>query len=83
MDDPLRRPLRRRRAAFYPGSLNLVLDDPWPLPCSVRGRRCFIFRTDLAEQTGGDEHRTLEILAAVCLRDDLGLTDGDKVEVIV
>jgi CTP-dependent riboflavin kinase len=53
------------------------------VPCSVGGYRCFIFRTDLAEQTGGERHQTLEILSAVCLRDALGLIDGDEVQVVV
>ena len=73
---------------LYPGSLNVVLEEPWALPpqrvsvsaqevgrlihlvpCSVAGRRCFIFRTDMAERAGGDEHRVLEIVSDVRLRD--------------
>lgn len=88
--------------ALYPGSLNLVLDEPWPLPsarttlpvdevgrlvhlvpCTVRGRRCFIFRTDRAERSGEQEQRVLEILADVCLRDALAIVDGDALEVVV
>jgi CTP-dependent riboflavin kinase len=87
---------------LYPGSLNLVLNEPWALPpqrirvsaeevgrlvylvpCSVGARPCFIFRTDMAEQAGGDEHRVLEILSDVRLRDELGLDDGDTIEVSI
>ncbi len=87
---------------LYPGSLNIVLEEPWALPparltlsaeavgrliylvpCSVGSRRCFIFRTDMAERAGGDEHRVLEIVSDVRLRDELGVDDGDTVEVVV
>jgi CTP-dependent riboflavin kinase len=88
--------------SLYPGSLNLVLDEPWALPpqrielsaeevgrviylvpCSIGARRCFIFRTDRAERAGEDEHRVLEILSDVRLRDELGVDDGDRIEVVV
>ena len=37
-----------------------------------------------AAAVGGPLHPgTLEILSAVCLRAELGLTDGDEVEVVV
>jgi len=48
-----------------------------------RPRQCFIFRTVRAEQAGGDEHRVLEILSDVRLRDELGLDDGDTIEVVI
>jgi CTP-dependent riboflavin kinase len=88
--------------ALYPGSLNVVLEQPWALPlervtvgaeavgrlihlvpCSVGPRRCFIFRTDMAERAGGQEHRVVEIVADVRLRDELGVDDGDTVEVVL
>ncbi|MGH9157635.1 MAG: hypothetical protein ACRD1K_17770 [Acidimicrobiales bacterium] len=53
------------------------------MPCTVGSRRCFIFRTAQAEAASGDEHRILEILAEVRLRDVLGVADGDHVEVVV
>ena len=87
---------------LYPGSLNVVLDEPWALspqrimvtaeqvgrliylvPCSVGARRCFIFRTDMADRAGGDEHKVLEIVSDVRLRDELGVDDGDTIEVVV
>lgn len=89
-------------AALFPGSLNVVLEEPWTLPpeklrldadlvgrivylvpCRVGARRCFIFRTERAEQAGGEEHRVLEILSAVRLRTELGVSDGDLVEVVI
>jgi CTP-dependent riboflavin kinase len=53
------------------------------VPCTVRGRRCFIFRTDSAEHSGDDERRVVEILSDVRLRDELNVSDGDLVEVLV
>ena len=89
-------------APLHPGSLNVVLEQPWLLPsdrislsadvvgrlvylvpCTVGSRRCFILRTARAEAAGGDEHRILEILAEVRLRDVPGVADGDRVEVVV
>jgi len=88
---------------LHPGSLNLVLEEPWAfrprvgitvsaeavgcviylVPRSVGPRQCFIFRTVRAEQAGGDKHRVLEILSDVRLRDELGLDDGDTIEVVI
>jgi len=87
---------------LYPGSLNIVLDEPWAFPearvtlsaeavgrlihlapCLVGSRRCFVLRTDMAERAGGDEHRVLEIVSDVRLRDELGVHDGDTIEVIL
>jgi CTP-dependent riboflavin kinase len=53
------------------------------VPCRVHGHQCFIFRTQLAEETGGDAHRILELLSSIRLRDELGLADGDIVEVVI
>ena len=53
------------------------------VPCSVGARRCFIFRTDMAERAGGDEHKVLEIVSDVRLRDEFGVDDGDTIEVVV
>lgn len=88
--------------ALFPGSLNLIMEEPWSMseavitipadrvgrrvhlvPCSVKGHRCFIFRTDMAQRAGGDEHQILELLADVRLRDALGVRDGDVVEVVI
>lgn len=87
---------------LYPGSLNVRLPGPWPLPnktillpaervgrlvhlvpCSVSGRKCFVFRTDNAERAGPEEQRVVEILAKVRLRDALSVTDGDVIEIVV
>ena len=87
---------------LYPGSLNVRLPEPWPLPgntivlraadvgrlvhlfpCSVAGRRCFIFRTNNADRAGRDEQRVVEIVAEVKLRDEFSLIDGDVVEIVV
>ena len=87
---------------LYPGSLNVRLAKPWPLPpntirlpaehvgrlvhlvpCTVSTRRCFVFRTDNAERAGPHEQCVLEILSEVRLRDELGLTDGDEVEIVI
>lgn len=53
------------------------------VPCRVGGRRGFVFRTEKAELAGGEEHRVLELLAEVRLRDALGVSDGDVVEVVI
>ena len=37
----------------------------------------------MAERAGGDEHRVLEIVSDVRLRDELRVDDGDTVEVVV
>lgn len=88
--------------ALYPGSLNVRLPEPWPLPantiqlpadlvgrdvhlvpCTVLGRRCYIFRTTNADKAGPDEQRIIEILAEVRLRDEHDLVDGDAIEIQV
>lgn len=51
------------------------------VPCTVLGRRGFVFRTDNAERAGSTEQRTLEILAEVNLRDEHDLNDGDQIDV--
>ncbi len=85
----------------YPGSLNVVLDDPWTLPqgcvrldpaelgigvnfvpCRIFDQPAFLFRTD-AHEAWVEQHRVVEVLAAVRLRDAYQLADGDRVEIEV
>ena len=37
----------------------------------------------MAERAGGDEHRVLEIVSDVRLRDELGVDDGDTIAVVI
>jgi CTP-dependent riboflavin kinase len=52
------------------------------VPCSIMGLSAFVLRTDQNEAGQGDHPpHVIEIAAAVCLRDEFGLTDGDTVTV--
>lgn len=54
------------------------------VPCYIEGRRAFLFRTDRNEAGVGRHPRhIIEIVAELHLRDELGLEDGDRVEVVV
>lgn len=54
------------------------------VPCFIEGRHAFLFRTDRNEAGVGRHARhVLEIVAEFDLRDELGLEDGDRVEVVV
>jgi len=54
------------------------------VPCKIMGVAAFILRTDRNEAGLGDHDRNvIEIAAAVRLRDALGLTDGEVVDVEV
>ncbi len=52
------------------------------IPCSIMGFPAFVLRTDQNETGIGDHDRNvIEIGAAVRLRDELGLADGDLVTI--
>jgi riboflavin kinase len=52
------------------------------MPCTIRGRRGFLLRTDANEDGRGDHPKTIvEIATDVRLRDLFGLRDGDVVEI--
>jgi riboflavin kinase len=53
------------------------------VPCTIAGLRGFVVRTDQNEAGTGDHGRhVLEVVAAVNLRETLGLVDGDEVEIV-
>jgi riboflavin kinase len=69
----------RLEGAEYGGrvSVNIV-------PCSVRGRKAFLLRTDANEQGTGDHPKTIvEIATDVRLRDLYQLQDGDYLELTI
>jgi CTP-dependent riboflavin kinase len=52
------------------------------VPCRILGLQAFVLRTDQNAAGQGDHPPTVvEIAAAVCLRDELHLSDGDTVTV--
>lgn len=54
------------------------------VPCSVRGRKAFLLRTDANEQGQGDHPKTIvEIATDVRLRDLYQLQDGDYLELTI
>ena len=65
-------PLRIEPAELGVG-VNLV-------PCRVSDQPAFVFRTDFHE-SWVEQHRVIELLAAVRLRDTLGVADGDRVAI--
>jgi CTP-dependent riboflavin kinase len=65
-------PLRLEPAELGVG-VNLV-------PCRVFDQPAFVFRTDFHE-SWAEQHCLVEVLAAVRLRDVLGLADGDRVAI--
>ena len=89
--------------AFYPGTLNVQLAEPYSLPervirleaseyggrvsvsmvpCTIRGKKAFLLRTDANEQGRGHHPKTIvEIACDVRLREFLQLHDGDVVEI--
>jgi CTP-dependent riboflavin kinase len=82
-----------------PGSLNIVLDEPWVMgvpevrleacevgvgigliACRLDDHDCWIMRTDKNDAGRGDHPLTVvEVVAAVHLRTELSLSDGDEV----
>jgi len=69
----------RLEGAEYGGRVSVSI-----VPCSVRGTRAFLLRTDANENGQGDHPKTIiEIAAEVRLRDLFQLQDGDLLEVEV
>ena len=67
----------RLEASEYGGTVSVNM-----VPCKIRGRSAFLLRTDANEAGRGHHPRTIvEIATDVRLRDVLGLTDGDLVEI--
>jgi riboflavin kinase, archaea type len=69
----------RLEGAEYGGrvSVNIV-------PCSIKGRKAFLLRTDANEQGQGDHPKTIvEIATDVRLRDLYQLQDGDYLELTI
>jgi riboflavin kinase, archaea type len=67
----------RLEAGEYGGSVSVNL-----VPCSIRGRRGFILRTDANESGRGHHPKTiLEIASDVKLRDYFHLNDGNLLEI--
>ena len=67
----------RLEGAEYGGRVSVSI-----VPCSVRGIRAFLLRTDANENGQGDHPRTIiEIAAEVRLRDLFQLQDGDYLEI--
>jgi len=50
------------------------------VPCRIFDRAAFIFRTD-DHESWIEQHRVIEVLAAVRLRDAYALDDGDRVTI--
>jgi riboflavin kinase, archaea type len=50
------------------------------VPCRIFDRAAFVFRTDYHE-SWVEQHRVIEVLASVRLRDAYGLHDGDRVAI--
>jgi CTP-dependent riboflavin kinase len=50
------------------------------VPCRICDRSAFVFRTDHHE-AWVEQHRVIEVLAAVRLRDACALRDGDRVAI--
>jgi riboflavin kinase, archaea type len=95
--------LRKTGMAFYPGTLNVRLTEPYSLPervirleaseyggtvsvsmvpCTIRGKKAFLLRTDANEEGRGHHPKTIvEIACDVRLRDFFELHDGDVVEI--
>jgi CTP-dependent riboflavin kinase len=67
----------RLDAREYGGTVSVNM-----VPCTVRGRKAFLLRTDANEDGRGDHPKTvIEIACDVQLRDAFGLKDGDAVEI--
>jgi riboflavin kinase, archaea type len=67
----------RLDAREYGGTVSVNM-----VPCTIRGRRAFLLRTDANEDGRGHHPKTvIEIACDVRLRDVFGLKDGDAVEI--
>jgi riboflavin kinase len=69
----------RLEGAEYGGRVSVSI-----VPCSIRGRKAFLLRTDANEKEQGDHPKTIiEIASDVRLRDLYQLQDGDDLEVTI
>jgi riboflavin kinase, archaea type len=69
----------RLEAAEYGGRVSVSI-----VPCSIKGRKAFLLRTDANEQGRGDHPKTIvEIATDVKLRDLYQLQDGDYLELTI
>ena len=67
----------RLEGSEYGGTVSVSI-----VPCSIRGRRAFILRTDANEHGRGHHPKTIiEIATDIKLRDAFSLQDGDLVEI--
>jgi riboflavin kinase len=67
----------RLEASEYGGRVSVSI-----VPCSIRGTKTFLLRTDANENGTGDHPKTIiEIATDVRLRDLFQLQDGDDLEV--
>ena len=67
----------RLEAGEYGGTVSVNL-----VPCSIRGMKGFILRTDANESGRGHHPKTiLEVASGVKLRDYFHLNDGDLLEI--
>ncbi|HEX4021380.1 MAG TPA: DUF120 domain-containing protein [Acidobacteriaceae bacterium] len=81
LDQPYFLPQRvlRLEAHEYGGTVSVNM-----VPCTIRGKKAFLLRTDANEQERGHHPRTIiEIATDVKLRDYFQLSDGDRVQVEV
>jgi CTP-dependent riboflavin kinase len=80
LDREYRLPENRLRLepADYGGRVGMNL-----VPCTIAGFRAFVVRTDQNEASTGDHGRGVLEVAAVNLRETLGLVDGDEVEIVM
>ena len=75
LDSPWTLPANRLR--LEPSELGVGLNL---VPCRFFDRAAFVFRTDHHE-SWVEQHRVIEVLAAVRLRDAYALDDGDRVAI--
>ena len=75
LDSPWNLPTDRLR--LEPAELGVGVNL---VPCRIFDRPAFVFRTDHHE-SWVEQHRVIEVLAAVRLRDAYALDDGDRVAI--
>jgi riboflavin kinase len=69
----------RLEEAEYGGRVSVDI-----VPCSIKGRKAFLLRTDANEHGQGDHPKTIvEIATDIRLRDLYQLQDGDYLEVTI
>jgi CTP-dependent riboflavin kinase len=75
LDHPWTLPTERLR--LDPAELGLAVNL---VPCRIFGGAAFVFRTDHHE-SWVEQHRLIELLAAIGLRDAYALADGNRVAI--